>query len=347
VAEWVVTSLSALLDLEHDLHRRYAETLQVAAWLSRRAVSFQGNRQQPGYRWFKFREGFSADLVSCLLRRSGPPPGIVLDPFAGAGTTLFVAWQHGRPSLGIELLPIGPLLVEARTIVLGKRGDDLIATLDRLRQERPWKTREPVPFPHLTITRGAFPPETEYALGQFLRYADEQPDPAVGMLLRFAALCVLEEISYTEKAGQCLRWDTRSAHWCRGSTFTKKRLATFDEAIDRKLRELVSDAVQMRASPPPDAALTPHVSEGSSLEIVPTLAAESVAAVITSPPYLNRYDYTRTYALELALLGCDDARLRTLRQQLLSCTVENRPKAGLNQRVSPDRWETAHQAFAA
>ena len=54
--------------------------------------------------------------------------------------------------------------------------------------------------------------------------------------------------------------------------------------------------------------------------------ADQFAAVITSPPYANRYDYTRTYALELAYLGVGDDIFR-LRQTLLSCTVENRSKA--------------------
>ncbi|MBI1877274.1 MAG: site-specific DNA-methyltransferase, partial [Chloroflexi bacterium] len=49
-------------------------------------------------------------------------------------------------------------------------------------------------------------------------------------------------------------------------------------------------------------------------------------AIITSPPYCNRYDYTRTYALELALLGTDEKGLVRLRQEMLSCTVENRAK---------------------
>src|SRR5258707_15575097 len=48
--------------------------------------------------------------------------------------------------------------------------------------------------------------------------------------------------------------------------------------------------------------------------------------VITSPPYCNRYDYTRTYALELAFLGVSHKGLVDLRQEQLSCTVENRSK---------------------
>ena len=57
-----------------------------------------------------------------------------------------------------------------------------------------------------------------------------------------------------------------------------------------------------------------------------TLASKSFSAIITSPPYCNRYDYTRTYALELALLGVGEQQLSELRQDMLSCTVENRAK---------------------
>ena len=62
------------------------------------------------------------------------------------------------------------------------------------------------------------------------------------------------------------------------------------------------------------------------LEKLPLQAAEQFDAVITSPPYCNRYDYTRTYALELAFLGMTNDELLALRQDLISCTVENRPK---------------------
>ena len=47
---------------------------------------------------------------------------------------------------------------------------------------------------------------------------------------------------------------------------------------------------------------------------------------MTSPPYCNRYDYTRTYALELAMLELTQAEVSSLRQEMLSCTVENREK---------------------
>ena len=50
---------------------------------------------------------------------------------------------------------------------------------------------------------------------------------------------------------------------------------------------------------------------------------------MTSPPYCNRYDYTRTYALELAFIGYDEDALKQLRQTLLSATVENKSKRNI------------------
>ena len=43
-------------------------------------------------------------------------PGMVLDPFAGAGTTLLAAERLGRRSIGIELSPQYVALARARIV---------------------------------------------------------------------------------------------------------------------------------------------------------------------------------------------------------------------------------------
>lgn len=45
---------------------------------------------------------FPESLVSPLIQSSCPPDGVVLDPFAGSGTTLRVAKDLGRRAIGIE-----------------------------------------------------------------------------------------------------------------------------------------------------------------------------------------------------------------------------------------------------
>jgi hypothetical protein len=97
------------------------------------------------------------------------------------------------------------------------------------------------------------------------------------------------------------------------------------------------------------ASETIRIEQGSCLRILPTTPSRSCQMVITSPPYCNRYDYTRTYALELAYLGIGEGQLKELRQELLSCTVENKSKIEeLRQRYQTmGRAETFASAYRA
>ena len=60
---------------------------------------------------------FPPDLIKPCVLAGCPIGGVVLDPFAGSGTTLLVATQHHRRSIGIELNPEYIKMAEKR---LGK-----------------------------------------------------------------------------------------------------------------------------------------------------------------------------------------------------------------------------------
>lgn len=96
------------------LYQRFADRLETANHLSRKVVSFQANKEEPVYRWFKYKEGFSSHLVKYFLTEYSPKPGRVLDPFAGVGTTIFAGQELGWRSYGIELLPVGTFVIKTR-----------------------------------------------------------------------------------------------------------------------------------------------------------------------------------------------------------------------------------------
>ena len=341
-------ALGHIEELNRKAEAHWAHRLHVDKSLSRSLVSFQANKARAVYRWFKYKEAFSASLVEHLLHKYRITKGTLLDPFAGSGTALFVAGGIGMRAEGIELLPLCQTVIATKQLIDWNLKDADVARLASCSNERPWRNCKDVkPINQLRITRSAYPAETLAAMQQFLA-ASEQETERVKAVLLFALLCILESISYTRKDGQYLRWDYRSGRRQGKNIFDKGQIFTFDKAMTDKLHEIVTDLrsadipKDLFATIPSKARVKLHA--GSCLAILQNLKAESYDGVITSPPYCNRYDYTRTYALELALLGVDEQGLVALRQAMLSCTVENRAKDLLA--LNP-QWKPAIAAAAA
>jgi DNA modification methylase len=311
------------------LFERFEDRLETARHLNRKTVSFQANKTEPVYRWFKYKEGFSSALVKHFIAEYGlANSGKALDPFAGAGTSLFAAKELGWSAQGIELLPVGSFVIEARKAFDNANYAELETAVGNALAKLGDYSIEPAPFHHITITKDAFPEKSETSLGRYLGYCSKVENKYIRTILRFAAFSILEEISFTRKDGQYLRWDHRSKRTLSGKPFDKGKVPSFEEAITRKLNDILEDTVPSYSLFPTQETNSGEISldTGSCLEILPTYPSDEFDFVITSPPYCNRYDYTRTYALELAFLGYDDLAVRQLRQQMLSCTVENKDK---------------------
>jgi DNA modification methylase len=337
--------LEGICQLNAEFERRYEDLFRVENSLTRSLVSFQGNKHRAVYRWFKYKEAFSAGLVERLLDQYGLSRGVLFDPFAGSGTAVFAAGALGMRAEGIELLPIGQCVIRTKQLIDSDIKPDDVQRLAVWSRMHPWTTPGPTRrVTELRITRGAYPAETMAAMGRYLAAAENENE-RVSAVLVFALLCVLEAISYTRKDGQYLRWDYRSGRRQGKKTFDKGPIVQFDKAVSDKLAQIVTD---LRVGEFPNELFAPTPSRadivlypGSCLQILPKLPAGSYDCIITSPPYCNRYDYTRTYALELALLGVDEAALATLRQDMLTCTVENRAKDLLA--LNP-KWQPATAA---
>jgi hypothetical protein len=343
-----VTTLDIIRKQVKALERRFESKLTINSDLKRTLVSFQANKREAEYRWFKYKEGFSTSLIRHILGTLGISSGRLLDPFAGSGSALFTASSHGLDAVGIELLPIGAEIIETRLLVSGPKRKSIEAGVKRWRHERPWmKEKQPAAFSHLRITSGAFPSDTQRQLGCYVSSLERETDADVRRVLRFAALSVLEEISYTRKDGQYLRWDYRSGRRQGARPFDKGPIRAFDVAILDKLTEIYVDLgnTDLFGRPKESRIGSIELFKGSSLKILPQFESATFDCLITSPPYCNRYDYTRTYALELAMLGIGEEELRELRQELMSCTVENRDKPYLKSLFSPDLYERALWAF--
>src|SRR5579872_6744557 len=76
------------------------------------------NKRAPLHRWVKWIAGFSAefagDAIEQHIGRATRAEALVLDPFAGVGTTLLEAQRRGVPNVGFEINPFAVLVARAK-----------------------------------------------------------------------------------------------------------------------------------------------------------------------------------------------------------------------------------------
>ena len=81
-----------------------------------RDPAFMANRETPVHRWVPWIAGFSRQFVQDGLARHLPASGagVVLDPFAGVGTTLIEADLAGHDAVGFEINPYAAFAARAK-----------------------------------------------------------------------------------------------------------------------------------------------------------------------------------------------------------------------------------------
>ncbi len=322
------------------LEKRYTPILEVTEKFDRRSVSYQRSKKDVLHSWLKYKEGFSADLVNILLDDMGAVPGdTVMDPFMGSGTTALVCQLRGINSIGYDILPISKVSIDAKANVMHYNIPELEAMIAEFAQlDLPEGYAKATPY--ITITDTAYPAFNE----KYIQFATEWIDQslfsnAAKNLFRLCVINSLERCSYTSKSGQYLSWDSRSKkvfeanaqreragrkllpqHHCR------KVIENVHDAVLEELRHVLSDIRTIQSSSNIEGTASIDFRQNSVLFELPQVGSNSLKGVITSPPYCNRYDYTRTYALELVYLGIGEEAIKEMRQALLSCTVESKPK---------------------
>ncbi len=321
------------------LEKKLIDITEVSDKFNRQSVSYQLSKNDSLHRWLKYKEGFSADLVKKLLKEFDIKQGdTVLDPFVGSGTTSLVCKMQGINSIGFDILPMSEISIKAKQSVLDYDLAEiklLISEIENLSMLKDYNNRTP----YITITDGAYPENTEKEIAFFTEWNNSSKYS--GIVKNLVTLCILnslEKVSYTAKDGQFLRWDYRSKKMLESVEYRKQNgkpplvirldkgnLPTIKHSLLDELNSVFSDISTIQKNTTFGKADLNFI-ESNALYELPKLESELLNGVITSPPYCNRYDYTRTYALELAYLGITDEKIKKLRQELLSCTVENKPK---------------------
>lgn len=235
------------------------------------------------------------------------PPGLIADPFMGAGTVPLEAMLAGRAAIGNDLNPIGvevawvrtrrfsPAALSAlvaRAKAVTKKADRLVA--DGARVEPGFQDRVGRWFDRQALVE-------VWAHARCLAEGDPawpgSPGDPLTRVLRMALSSILVKASrqVSDSVAKLDRHEPapsppgRIGHWLRKRVSELAgQLGALSERVEREVPEPILRLGDARVAP-----------EG----------APPIAAVVSSPPYPGVYDYVTHHALRCAVLGFETAAI--------------------------------------
>ena len=247
----------------------------------------------PRHRWYRMKESFSPAWVKEVISsEASSKDGVVFDPFGGSGTVTTTASIVGIDSLAYEVNPF--LAFAARTKLARTRGSELSGQLPIVRAAMMEKrARSPLinysTFARKGGRRGLF---NESVLNAFEAgwSATAKVRPGCKRLLRLALIGAAIDCGNFVRDGKALRYRQAllDCEYDEGA---------LDEALVGRVELMVEDLVESSGS----IRKIGRVRSGDSRTLLSANQPISYELCITSPPYLNSFDYSDIYRPELFL----------------------------------------------
>ncbi|MFO7897517.1 MAG: DNA methyltransferase [Planctomycetota bacterium] len=276
--------------------------------------------------WYRFVLSFPPQLVREYMNRLDvDTSATVLDPFCGTGTTLVECKKQGVKSVGFEAHPMAAFASRVKTnwAVDPDAISDFASRVARAAERQVAKEgtelRRLPPGVQKLLLKGSISPRPLHKTRVLLETIRNQGEtPCTDHALLAVANALVNDIGNLHFGPEVgVRGD--------------KEDAPVIACWKRNVGDMVTDLRKLQDKRETPARAWCHDSrQGTG-----ALDAGPVDAVITSPPYPNEKDYTRTTRLETVLLGFVSSRkeLRSLKQNLLRSNTRNVYKDD-----DDDRW---------
>lgn len=264
-------------------------------------------KKRPIYNWYLFPHSYDKNLVHGLLEEFEAKPGtVVYDPFVGAGTNLLACKERGLSAIGTDLLPLSVLVSKA------KIQDYDPASLKRTLEGFSFKRHRDTPdaFADVPLVQKAFRPALRRRISELYWQIQAISDEMHCLFFLVGLLGLLVPLSKT----------TRDGGWPRIVRDKEVPERAVKSLFLKRMKALIKDVESRSISTENGAFWVTEQADARN-----AILDQPVDIVISSPPYLNRHDYTRVFALELALAVVETAAdLIQLRYQTLRSHVEAR-----------------------
>ena len=280
------------------------------------------------HRWYRFVLSFPPHFVRTYVSKFDLGVGaVVLDPFCGTGTSLVECKKLGIDSIGIEAHPMAHFAAQVKV--------NWVVDIDQLRQRADSiATRVLAEYSNQGIQDESTP------ITRCNRALKGLPSEQSQLLLKdsISALplhkaLILREFIESEKGSlehpylqlalaKALVNNVSNLHF--GPEVGVREIKK-DTAIVQPWLANINDMCEDINLMAPRMAGKATIIKGDARDLFSTLRPKSIDAVLTSPPYPNEKDYTRTTRLESVLLGMirDRTELREMKQTILRSNTRN------------------------
>lgn len=275
-------------------------------------VSYSGNKSLPILGLYRYKEAFAFSFVEQFIKRFQlTEEDLIFEPFCGMGTTPFTAMQSNIQAVAIDRLPIATFVAKTMPLFWLVESSHLRDTFELLkRQLRKFEPAEVAS--DVAIMKKAFPAEILVELRQWKTAIETLPNPLRDIFL-LLFLSILEPCSYTAKDGQFLRIKR------------DKKIYPPTEILQQQVHKAEQDILSLHSLWRNKKRQLPHIQLADARDLRNFEFSRKPTAIITSPPYANRYDYTRIYSLELCFNFVKNfEELKTLRFSILRSHIESK-----------------------
>lgn len=267
----------------------------------------------PRFRWYGYKEGFSSDLVKEAIQKIGiEKDDYILDPFNGNGTVTLTASLNNIKSIGIEVNPFVAFMSKIKMENFSENifNNDIDKVLSAAYKGKPSKLEHFSTFSEKTgKSKWLFNSEILQSFEGGWKISN-QLSPIEASLFQLSLIGAAMDNCNAVKDGKCLKYRN---NW-QSRNFDK---TSFCDSLYNRLKVISCD---LKESILPQKAQIINGDARCAIDKIP----QGFKLCITSPPYLNSFDYTDIYRPELFLgkFIKSQEELRMLRFKTLRSHVE-------------------------
>lgn len=248
---------------------------------------------QPRHRWYVIKEGFSPSLVETAVRQAGcEKSDCIIDPFCGSGTVPVAGALKKHRVVGVEVNPF--LRFVSRTKLIQCSPKKVETSLDSvLKGVKRGACSDLESFSTFSETKGAkkwlFDRETLRAFEGGWRTTESMPTQ-VRHLLQLSLVGAAMDNCNAVPDGKCLRY---RKDWRELRPGRREFATSLEHRVTQIMEDLRTDPIQGSLG---------RIMPGDAREVLKSKSRPTKFRLcVTSPPYLNSFDYTDVYRPELFL----------------------------------------------